>query len=199
MALIDRVEVLQGPAGAVYGPNAFLGVINVITKDSSSLMDGQHNAEARLLAGSFDSKGVDIGLGGKEGAFSYDFGLKLYGSDEPGLDDYSDWGYTDPALLLDPEIWGAGIGEGVDPVTGNPSPLGDIDVDGVVEPEEQFPGGVLGAYSDPTDNYGFIGEARLSNWELGLIRWKTSEGYGPYYSFADGQPGAIWEHESSQI
>lgn len=199
MVLIDRVEVLQGPAGAVYGPNAFLGVINVITRDSSNLMDGQHRAEARLLAGSFGSKGIDIGVGGKEGVFSYDVGLKLYSSDEPSLDDYSEWGYTDPALLSDPQIWGSGIGEGIDPAAGNPSPVGDLDVDGVVEPEERFSGDRLGVYHDPTDNYGFIGEARLGNWELGVIKWETREGYGPYYSFADSQPGAIWEHESTQL
>ena len=90
MAPIDRVEVFQGPTEAVYGPNAFLGVINVITKGYSNLMDGQRKAEARLLAGSFNSKGIYIRVGGKEEAFSYDFGLKLYSTDEPALDDYSE-------------------------------------------------------------------------------------------------------------
>lgn len=32
VALIDRVEVIRGPSSSVYGSNAFLGVINVITR-----------------------------------------------------------------------------------------------------------------------------------------------------------------------
>lgn len=199
MTMIDRIEVLHGPAGAVYGPNAFLGVINVVTKDSSRLMDGEHRSEARMMLGSFDSKGVDVSVGGRKGIFSYDLGVKLYESDEAGIDDYSDWGYTDASLLSDPLIWGPGIGEGVDPITGTASPIGDIDVDGAVEPEEIFRKQKLGEYSDPTTNYGIIGEARVGDWELGLVKWKTNEGYGPYYSFADGQPGGSWVHESTQL
>ena len=199
MTMIDRVEVLHGPAGAVYGPNAFLGVINVVTKNSSRLMDGEHRSEARLTYGSFNARGVDVSVGGRNGNFSYDFGLKLYNSDEAGIEDYSAWGYTDPYLLSDSSIWGPGIGEGVDPVTGEASPVGDIDVDGKVESEDLFRGRKVGQYSDPTSNYGFIGEARFGDWELGLVKWKTNEGYGPYYSFADVQPGSSWTHESTQL
>ena len=37
VALIDRVEFVSGPGSSVYGPNAFFGVINVITKQGSDL------------------------------------------------------------------------------------------------------------------------------------------------------------------
>lgn len=37
VALIERVEFVSGPGSSVYGPNAFLGVINVITKQGSDL------------------------------------------------------------------------------------------------------------------------------------------------------------------
>jgi outer membrane receptor protein involved in Fe transport len=47
--LIDRVEFVPGPGSAVYGSNAFFGVINVITKSAKS-MDG---AQASVEAGSF--------------------------------------------------------------------------------------------------------------------------------------------------
>ncbi len=33
---IDRIEVIRGPASAVYGANAFLGVINIITKQATA-------------------------------------------------------------------------------------------------------------------------------------------------------------------
>jgi hypothetical protein len=55
-------------------------------------MDGEHRSEARLTYGSFNSRGVDVSVGGRNGNFSYDFGLKLYNSDEAGIEDYSAWG-----------------------------------------------------------------------------------------------------------
>jgi iron complex outermembrane receptor protein len=52
--LIDRVEFVPGPGSAVYGSNAFFGVINVITRGAKSL----NGAEASVEAGDFGtSKG----------------------------------------------------------------------------------------------------------------------------------------------
>ncbi|MBK1879574.1 TonB-dependent receptor plug domain-containing protein [Pelagicoccus mobilis] len=196
---IERVEVLHGPAGAVYGPNAFLGVINVITRDASKLESGEHYLEASGALGNFDTKSVDAAFGGRWGEFSLDVGFTVYDSDEPGIEDYSEWGYTNPDLLADPERWGAGIGLGVDPVTGRLSPAGDLDLDGVVESDELVQGNPLGEYSDRTDNWGVTAEVRLGRTSLGLFAWETDEGYGPYYSFADGQPNSIWSHSSLQM
>lgn len=38
---IDRVEVIRGPGSAIYGADAYSGVINVITKDASSMSGTQ--------------------------------------------------------------------------------------------------------------------------------------------------------------
>ncbi len=45
--LIERVEVIRGPASSVYGTSAFFGVINIVTRSASSMTSG-----AQLLAGS---------------------------------------------------------------------------------------------------------------------------------------------------
>ncbi len=37
---IDRIEVIRGPSGALWGANAFNGVINIITKDSAATQGG---------------------------------------------------------------------------------------------------------------------------------------------------------------
>jgi len=52
VAAIDRVEVIRGPGSAVYGADAYSGVINVITKDAQSI-DG---TEVGARVGSFDSQ-----------------------------------------------------------------------------------------------------------------------------------------------
>lgn len=199
IAAIDRVEVLYGPAGAVYGPNAFLGVVNVITRDSSRFEDGKTYFELSGAVGSFSTRNIDAAVGGRFGKVSFDIGLNYFESDEAGIEDYSDWGFSDPALLKDPSIWGVGIGEGFDPVTGRFSPVGDLDVDGKVDADESLRGSPIGEYADPTDNYGFTGELRFSGTTLGMFLWLTDEGYGPYYSFLDAQPNSLWSHESRQF
>jgi outer membrane receptor for ferrienterochelin and colicins len=50
---IDRVEVIRGPGSAVYGADAFAGVINIITKDVRSLPD----FEIGVIGGSFETYG----------------------------------------------------------------------------------------------------------------------------------------------
>ncbi|EDY82297.1 TonB-dependent receptor domain protein [Verrucomicrobiia bacterium DG1235] len=195
---IDRVETLYGPAGAVYGPNAFLGVINIITRDASELEDGETYFEISGALGSYDTQNLDTAFGGRWGEVSFDIGFNYFNSDEAGIEDYSDWGYTDPSLLSNPAAWGAGIGAGADPATGRFSPAGDLDVDGFVEEDELVRGSPIGEYADPTEDYGFIGELRFSGTTFGAIVWETNEGYGPYYSFLDGQPNSLWTHSSRQ-
>lgn len=57
---IERIEVLRGPASAIYGPQAMGGVINIITKQSS----GKTTGNVSLTAGSFGTWGVDASAGG---------------------------------------------------------------------------------------------------------------------------------------
>jgi iron complex outermembrane receptor protein len=48
---VDRVEVIRGPSSSIYGSNAFLGVINIVTKTGRQI-DGM---EGSFEAGSFDT------------------------------------------------------------------------------------------------------------------------------------------------
>ena len=52
---LERVEVIQGPIGGVYGPVAFMGAVNFVTKRSAAL-----EAEA-LVSGELGSLGVSGG------------------------------------------------------------------------------------------------------------------------------------------
>ncbi len=57
---IDRIEVVSGPGGTLYGANAVNGVINVITKDSKDTQGGLVDAGG----GNFD-KGTTLRYGGR--------------------------------------------------------------------------------------------------------------------------------------
>jgi outer membrane receptor protein involved in Fe transport len=54
LSAVERIEVIKGPVGSVYGPSAFLGVINVVTKSASmggQAWAGTEGAQGRLLGG----------------------------------------------------------------------------------------------------------------------------------------------------
>ena len=61
---IARVEVIRGPGSALYGADAFSGVINVITKTSDDI----HGTEVGLRGGSFKTGDAWMLHGGKWGA-----------------------------------------------------------------------------------------------------------------------------------
>lgn len=52
---IERIEILQGSAARVYGPNAFAGAINIITRQSDS-----NSVNLQLSAGSFKYFNFDL-------------------------------------------------------------------------------------------------------------------------------------------
>ncbi|HEY8888440.1 MAG TPA: TonB-dependent receptor [Gallionella sp.] len=68
---VARIEVIRGPGSALYGADAFSGVINVITKTAADIKGTEYG----LRAGSFNSRDVWTQYGGKLGAFDAAFYL----------------------------------------------------------------------------------------------------------------------------
>jgi iron complex outermembrane receptor protein len=64
---IDRIEVVRGPGGAVWGANAVNGVINIVTKSARETK----GASAHVSAGSFEGTQVSARYGGTWGATAY--------------------------------------------------------------------------------------------------------------------------------
>lgn len=68
---VQRIEVIRGPGSALYGADAFAGVINVITKTAADINGTKYG----LRAGSFNSRDAWIQHGGKLGVFDAAFYL----------------------------------------------------------------------------------------------------------------------------
>lgn len=52
---IERIEVIRGPASALYGPDAFAGVINIITRRAEGGIEGPFRLTPRLRALDYNS------------------------------------------------------------------------------------------------------------------------------------------------
>jgi iron complex outermembrane receptor protein len=82
--LIDRVEVVRGPASSLYGSSAYFGVINVITKrgrdlegtEVSAALGSQNSRQGRLSYGTREENGLEVLISGS--AYNSDGNDELY-------------------------------------------------------------------------------------------------------------------------
>jgi iron complex outermembrane receptor protein len=74
-AVVERVEIIRGPASSLYGDSAFFAVVNVITRSGASLNGGSVTLETgtlgtrliRATAGQRLANGLDIAVSGTYG------------------------------------------------------------------------------------------------------------------------------------
>ena len=71
LAQIDRIEVLRGPAGAIYGSDAVAGVVQIFTRKG----EGAFTPYLGLGLGNQRTAKLDAGFSGAQGGFDYSFGL----------------------------------------------------------------------------------------------------------------------------
>ena len=101
---IARIEVVRGPGSAVYGADAFAGVIDIITKQADDL-DG---TEAGVRAGSFATQQVWLSHGERYGEVATAFSVDYFTTDGPGAPFERPPEQADLPPLLD--LRGHGIG-----------------------------------------------------------------------------------------
>lgn len=112
LAQIERIEVLRGPAAAIYGSDAIGGVVQIFTRQADA-KPGPLRAYAEAGLGNQRTSRVATGLQGGAGGWSY--GLHLADERSDGFDAGSPWaanpdrdGYANSSLGLN-----AGFKQGI--------------------------------------------------------------------------------------
>jgi iron complex outermembrane receptor protein len=182
MTMIERVEVLYGPASAVYGANAFAGIINVVTKNPST--EGVA-VDAKVGLGSWDTRVVDGTISGTAGEVRYSVSGRYFGSDEDDL--CGEWGFTDCSDFSDPSIWGAFADPGSDVDPARPDPL-------QANGQNFYEG-----FANPTDNWAARGTVGFGGLDISASAWSRMEGYGAYYASDKAHPAAQWGYTNRQV
>jgi outer membrane cobalamin receptor len=78
---VKRIEIIRGPASALYGTSAFAGIVNIITQDGNDI-DG---TIASISYGSFNTKNANILTGGQAGDVEYALSIDDYRTDGDSL------------------------------------------------------------------------------------------------------------------
>lgn len=83
---IKKIEIIKGPASALYGANAFTGLINIITKKSTDI----NGVEVRAKVGSYNSKEASLLYGEKIDDLSIVANLNVKDTDGDSVHIYQD-------------------------------------------------------------------------------------------------------------
>lgn len=215
---IERIEIIYGPASTMYGPNAFAGVINVITRNSiESIQEDQSiGIDARMLYGSYKTKALDLSLSGVKSKVSFTLTARLFNTDEHDLSSQSFFDY-DPAYY-ESVNYGNLLGiqtDGLSYLMSNELPLSheyyqlSADSSQVVLTEagiaaaremdqsayNQIVNGAPIGFSNHSKNVFLKGKVNVGNFTFGFQSWKYSRGSLTQYTdtyVAGADNGFTW-------
>lgn len=87
VSLINRIEVVRGPVSALYGANAFLAVVNIVTKKGKAL--GENNGQVTVGISSIENAGKGYSISGiygnSEKKWDYSLGFNISSQDRSSI------------------------------------------------------------------------------------------------------------------
>ncbi len=216
MSNLKSLEVIYGPASTMYGSNAFLGVINIKSKDPQDIIAPNKIFGANINAGygSYNTKFIDgtLAIQTRDHNIGFMFSARTFFSDEQNLSRYSTHDYE--PIELTPELAEKykdkmAITDStkiVDFLSQNPtsSELYFSDENGVyltdkgVEKALEYDNWVLNnvTFSDKTETMAFSAKLKIYDFKFGWYYWKKAEGPGSQYNdlrYLGFDKGQQWE------
>jgi outer membrane receptor for ferrienterochelin and colicins len=213
---IKNIEVVYGPASTMYGSNAFLGVVNVITKEPWEMIEPGKifGANARLTYGSYNTKMADITLAArtKNNNISASVTGRVFLSDEHDLSDFPEHSYepreltdeltatyhanmdiTDPVEVADFLSAYPSSGTYYAQNTNNEIILTDEGINQALAYDNEVYNNA--SFSDKTEAYYIEGKLKIYDFLIGGTIWNKAEGPGAQYNdqmFMGVDQGMSW-------
>ncbi|WDE07435.1 TonB-dependent receptor [Thalassomonas viridans] len=181
MSRVSRIEVLYGPVGVIYGPNAFLGVVNIITKSGADHNENHIEGSVQTSYGSYGTRDIEWGLTARQDDFTLDIAGKLYDSDGPNLDNFSgQYAFYNAADLANPDIWGPLL------TANNGGPF-------------TVRGAPYGQYNDPDNQKGLFASLSYKSLRIFYNDTEVDMSYGMEYLSRYVQPHGPWYYHTDQF
>ncbi len=173
---IKRVEVIYGPSSTIYGPNAFIGIINIVTKNSDDIIKENQKIgiTGQVNYGSWNTAFADITFAAGNKDYSLSLNMRYYNSQEMDLSSFPDWDYDLSAYDIDyyKEI----LGTNNDNVARTAMTLDNQYYYGDTALHNIPP-----HYSNAKKDYYIYGKIKLKDFLIGFSTFKRDEGFGAWY------------------
>lgn len=211
---VKNIEVVYGPASTMYGSNAFLGVLNVNTKQPTDYIkpDKQFGANLRAGYGSYNTKFIDgtFAVKSQNNKLALSFNTRVFLSDEQDLShtpehDFAARSFESDADtyhglldITDTDAASAFLAENPDPsslysVQNGQIILTDNGIQKAIDLDNAFLNDI--SFADMTQAYSFEVKLKLYDFLVGMSYWSKAEGTGAQYNdlvYRTSNEGGTW-------
>lgn len=173
---IKRVEVIYGPASTIYGPNAFIGIINIVSKNSKDIIKNNRKIgiTGQVNYGSWNTAFADLTLAAGNKDYSLSLTGRYYNSQEMDLSSYPDWDY---------DLSGYNIDYYKDILGTNNENIAQraMNLDKQFYYNDTALHNIPPHYSNSKNDYYLYGKIKLKDFLIGFSTFKRDEGFGAWY------------------
>lgn len=85
LSAVERIEIIRGPSSALYGADAFLGVVHIITRQGSDLSGADARASADWASSRSAGLDYDMSAGTRKDAWEFFVAARLHEEDRSGM------------------------------------------------------------------------------------------------------------------
>lgn len=202
MSNVKSLDVVYGPSSTIYGSNAFLGVLNIVTLNPEDIIEPNKTfgSDIRVGYGSYNTKFIDgtIALQTKDHNIGFMLSGRTFFSNEQDLSSYPEHDYTAPVFTDDMYLQyrnSLNISDSATIVDFNSNytssdlfstdsngyiVLTDLGVQRAFEYDTDLLNKVY--FADKTEAYSINAKLKFYDFTLGFYYWQKAEGPGSQYN-----------------